>query len=230
MSDTGWGNWAQIAAQLGSGLLQSGAASKAAQQQADATQAAIAEHKRQYDLNRGDMAAYRDTGTRALGQLESDINKPTTAADVMADPGYQFGLDQGQQAIDRKIAAAGGRVSGQAIKAAARFGANYATTGYGAADQRRNDRLNRLAALAGIGQTGTAASTLAGQNSANQISGLIANQGDARAAGTMSQGNIWGNTANSIAALYGRKNNGGGSAINPSFGLPGYAIDPYGNP
>jgi hypothetical protein len=41
-------------------------------------------------------------------------------------------------------------------------------------------------------------------NSANAISGLIQNQGDTRAGGTLAQGNIWGNTANAIGALYGR--------------------------
>jgi hypothetical protein len=122
----------------------------------------------------------------------------------MQDPGYQFGMDQGQQQIDRKVAAMGGRVSGQAIKAAARFGTNYATTGYTAADQRRNDRLNRLAALAGIGQSATNASASAGSAMANNISGLVTGQGNAAGGGILAQGNIWGNTANQLAALYGR--------------------------
>ena len=228
MADMGWGDWAQIAAQLGSSALQSGAASSATDQQAAATAAAIAEQRRQYDTNRQDMEAYRTAGTNALGQLQTAINQPTTAADVMSDPGYQFGLQQGQQAIDRKIAAGGGRVSGQAIKAAARFGTNYATTGFNAADQRRNDRLNRLAALAGIGQTSTSASAAAGSNAANQISGLISRQGDASGAGTMAQGNIWGNAANSIAALYGRNRQPSGNSGNGFVNTPSYMQDPYG--
>lgn len=122
----------------------------------------------------------------------------------MSDPGYQFGLDQGQLGIDRKIAQGGGRISGAAIKAAGRFNTNYAATGYGAADQRRENRLNRLAAIARIGQTATDSTTQAGTNSANNISSTLQSQGDAASAATLARGNIWGNTANSIAALYSR--------------------------
>ncbi len=122
----------------------------------------------------------------------------------MQDPGYQFGLTQGQTALDRKIAAMGGRVSGAALKAASRYGTDYATTGYNAAYQRRQDRLNRLAALAGIGQSATGSSAQAGMNMANNVSGMLTAQGDASAASRLAQGNIWGGAANKIAALYGR--------------------------
>jgi uncharacterized membrane protein len=54
------------------------------------------------------------------------------------DPGYEFGRQQGQQAIDRKAAAAGGRISGASLKAATQFGNDYATTGYSTAYNRVN--------------------------------------------------------------------------------------------
>jgi hypothetical protein len=201
-----WSDWAKLGTTLiGSGI-QANAAGKAVDAQAQSTNAAIAEQRRQFDLQRSDSAAYRDAGVNALSQFQTLNNTPTTAADVMQDPGYQFGLDQGQQAIDRKVAAMGGRVSGQAIKAAGRFGTNYATTGYTAADQRRNDRLNRLASLAGIGQSATNASAAAGSAMANNISGLVTGQGNAAGGGIMARGNIWANTANQLAALYGRSN------------------------
>ena len=130
------------------------------------------------------------------------MNRAITAEDVMQDPGYQFGLQQGQQALDRKIAAMGGRVSGAALKAAARYGTDYASTGYNAAYQRGQDRLNRLAAIAGIGQTATQASAASGANSANAISNLISSQGNANAAATMANGNIWGNAANQLGGYY----------------------------
>lgn len=128
--------------------------------------------------------------------------RPDYAADAMRDPGYQFGLQQGQQALDRKIAAMGGRVSGASLKAAARYGTDYASTGYNAAYQRGQDRLNRLAALAGLGQTATQASTQSGANATNAISGLMTSQGDANAARAISSGNIWGNAANQLAGYY----------------------------
>lgn len=130
------------------------------------------------------------------------IDRATTPEEVMRDPGYQFGLQQGQQALDRKIAAMGGRVSGAALKAAARYGTDYASTGYNAAYQRGQDRLNRLAALAGLGQTATQASAQSGANATNAISNLMTSQGDANAARAISQGNIWGNTANQLAGYY----------------------------
>jgi small-conductance mechanosensitive channel len=98
---------------IGGALISSKSASKAASAQSGATDAAIAEQRRQYDLTREDFAPYRAAGTQALGQLQTDINRMPTSAEVMSEPGYQFGRQQGQQAIDRKIAAGGGRVSGQ---------------------------------------------------------------------------------------------------------------------
>lgn len=200
----GLGDWALIGSSLIGGALQSSAAKSAAQTQANATNAATAAQQAQADRAYADQAPYRAAGNSALGQLQAGLSTPTTAADVMADPGYQFGLDQGQQAIDRKIAAGGGRVSGQAIKAAARFGTNYASTGYSAANQRREDRLARLQTLAGLGQSATSSSAASGANAANQISSLTSAQGNATGAGQISQGNIWADTGNQIAALYRR--------------------------
>jgi hypothetical protein len=141
--------------------------------------------------------------------------KPLTQGEVQLDPGYEFGRQQGQQGIDRKTAAAGGRISGASLKAAAQYGNDYATTKYGDAynrvNQARSDRLNRLAALAGIGQTATQQVGQAGQNSANNISAMTTAQGNANGAATIAQGNIWGGAGNQLAALYGR--GGGGSGF-----------------
>lgn len=156
----------------------------------------------------------RSLGTPTQASTDSEFGsyaKPLTADQVQLDPGYQFGQQQGQQAIDRKTAAAGGRISGASLKAAAQFGTDYATTGYSTAynrvNQARSDRLNRLAALANIGQTATQQTGNAGTNSANQISALTSAQGNATGASQVAQGNIWGNAGNQIAALV---NRGGG--------------------
>ena len=207
-------------------LISSNGASDAAQTQADSTAAGIGEQRRQFDLTREDYAPYREAGKRGLAQYETEINAPVTAADVMQDPGYQFGLMQGQTALDRKIAAMGGRVSGAALKAAARYGTDYATTGYNAAYQRRQDRLNRLAALAGIGQSATGASANAGMNMANNVSGMLTAQGDASGAARLAQGNIWGGAANQLAALYGRTQKTT-QPVNNWAGWGGDATDPW---
>lgn len=209
-----WAAAAAAAGAIGGALISSNAAKSAANKQAGATNAALSEQQREFDLNQANQQPYLDAGKAALGQYQTEINKPTTAADVMAsDPGYQFGLDQGMTALDRKIAAMGGRVSGAALKAADQYGTNYATTGYSAAYQRSQDRLNRLAALAGINQTNPSLglSAQSGQTSANAISNLLTSQGDATAASRLAQGGIWGSAGNQLAALASRYNT-------PSYG------------
>ncbi len=182
------------------GFLQDKAAKRADATQRYATDAEIAENRRQYDTTRADYAPYREQGINALQQLAGDINTPVTAQDVMADPGYQFGLTQGQTALDRKIAASGGRVSGAALKAASRYGTDYASSGFNSAYQRKQDRLNRLAAIAGIGQTSTAGTAAAGQAATNNIGRALSSQGDATAASQIARGNIWANTTNKLVS------------------------------
>lgn len=214
--------WVAGAAIVGS-VITAGAAGDAADSQAEGTAAGIAEQRRQYDLTRSDFAPYRQAGANALGQFAQESNQMPSASDVMSDPGYQFGMQQGQQALDRKASAMGGRVSGAALKSAARFGTNYASTGYGAAYQRRQDRLNRLAALAGIGQTATGASAAAGTAAAENISGLMERGGDNQGSARLARGTVWGNAGNQLSALYGR----GGSA---GSSTPYRSGDPYSNP
>ncbi len=151
------------------------------------------------------------------GGLTHDVS----GAEVMNDPGYAFGLQQGEQAIARRAAASGGRLSGAQLKAAGRFGTDYASTKYGEAYQRRQDRLNRLQALAGIGQTSTNASAAAGQNSTNAITGLLSNQGDTNAANRLNQGNIWSDTVNQFGALYGRNQRRPTQQYTPYDSIPG---------
>jgi hypothetical protein len=216
-----------IGASLLSSAIQSDSSNSAAYDQRLASDKSLALQREMADRAYNDQAPYRAQGVNALSQLASGINTPTSAADVMADPGYQFGLDQGQQAIDRKIAAGGGRVSGQAIKAAARFGVGAATAGYGAADQRRENRLARLQTLAGLGQSATSTSGQTGMQYGANAGNTMVNQGDNAGAGRLAQGNVWGNTVNQIGALYGRGGsaNSFGGASSGGFGS-GYG---YGN-
>ena len=179
------------------------ASRSASNTQADTTREGIGEQRRQFDLTREDYAPWREAGKNALATIMSDINNPVTASDVMQDPGYQFGLTQGQNALDRKFAAAGGRVSGAAMKSASRYGTDYASTGYNAAYQRRQDSLNRLASVAGLGQTATAGSAAAGAGAANAISAMTTAQGNAAGAARLAQGSIWSNAASKLGSYYG---------------------------
>lgn len=189
-------------------------ASRSARKAADAQQAgadeAVAEQRRQYDLTREDFAPYRAAGQNALQQLISRMDQPTTREDVMQDPGYQFGMDQGLQALARRQAAMGGRVSGQAMKAATRFGTDYGASGYNQAYQRRQDTLNRLGSIAGAGQTATGTGAQMGGQQSNAISNLMMQRGENQGAYRMAQGNIWGNAMGDAQARFMRLFGGGG--------------------
>jgi hypothetical protein len=104
-------------------------------------------------------------------------------------------------------------VSGASLKAAQRFGADYASTGYNSAYQRRQDRENRLAELAGIGQTSTSASAQAGSAAANNISSMTMRQGENSGEARLAQGNIWTNALNQAGAAWQRRT--------PSYGTTG---------
>lgn len=62
---------------------------------------------------------------------------PTQANDVLTEPGYQFGLDQGEQALTQNRAASGLLNTGSTLKDILAFGNNYATGQYNNVDQRR---------------------------------------------------------------------------------------------
>lgn len=228
---TFWVAGAAVVGTIGGAIISSKSASKAADQQAQGTSDAIAENRRQFDITQANQAPYLAAGKVALGQLAAENDVPLDQSAIQMDPGYQFGLRQGQQAIDRQTAAAGGRISGAALKAAAQYGTDYATTGYNAAyaraNQARTDRLNRLAALAGVGQTATQNVGALGANTAGANSALMVAAGNNAGAATMAQGNIWANTTNQLAALYGRgasPGNGYTSANRYSGGNDGWTL------
>lgn len=203
------------AAVVGGAVIGGVATNRAANKQAEGTDKALNEQARQFDITQANQAPYLEAGKAALGKLAAENDTPLDQSTIQLDPGYQFGLKQGQQAIDRQTAAAGGRISGAALKAAAQYGTDYATTGYSAAytraNQARADRLNRLAALAGVGQTATQSVDAAGASKANATSALMTAAGNNAGAATLAQANIWGNATNQLAALYGRKTAGSGS-------------------
>lgn len=181
---------------------QSDAVSNASNTQAQSTQAALAEQRAAREQAQRNMQPFIDTAHRLLPVYEGEISKPTSSADVMAQPGYQFGLEQGQQAIDRRRAAGGGRSGGAAYKEAARYATNYATTKYGEANSIREARLARLGQLAGMAPITAASNT--NQQYASTIGGLLTNQGDATAAGQLARGNIYGGAINQLGAQLNR--------------------------
>lgn len=130
-----------------------------------------------------------NTGTAGYGSLTS----PFTASDFTADPGYQFRLQQGQQALDRSLAAQGQTFSGGAMKAAQDYG-------QGLANQTYNDAFNRnlqqkqatygmLSGQAGQGQQAAGQLGAIGAGYAGNMANLYGNQGNINAQGNQAAQN-----------------------------------------
>jgi hypothetical protein len=158
-------------ASLLSGFMGNSAAKKAAEAQARATQQAIDTQNQMFRTIGEKQEPFRQEGLNAL----RDINNPEA---FQASPGYQFSVDQGQQAIERSAAARGGLNSGNMLAELSRYGTGVANQEYGNWWDRTMQRV-------GVGQSATNALSGAGQASANNISNALIGGGNARASGIM---------------------------------------------
>jgi hypothetical protein len=177
------------------GVMGADAAEDAANSQANSAANATAEQRRQFDLAREDLAPYRETGGLALNRLAqlTGLKPGETPAQYQAqDPGYQFRLDEGNKAIQNSALARGGAFSGRAAKDLMRFNQGQASQEYG-------QSYNRLASLAGVGQTATNSGNELGANYANNAASNMIGAGNARASGYIGQANaISGGIGNAI--------------------------------
>ena len=154
----------------GSALLGASASKSAANTQAASADRSIDLQREMFNKQLELQQPFQEAGVNALNRMRS--------GDVMGmmDPSYQFRLGEGIKALDRQAAARGGLISGGALKAAQRYGQEFASNEFGNA-------YNRIASMAGLGQTATGAqSTAAGQFGAN-AGNLMTGAGAARASG-----------------------------------------------
>lgn len=153
------------------------------------------------------------------GQLTKgyqDFQAPTGVTE-QNDPGYQFRLQQGMEALQNSAAAKGGLLSGGTAKAINDYAQNSASNEYGNVYNRaaqtyltnqgnfntNNSNLyNRLSGLAGQGlqaggtlggllQSGAGNINSINQAATNAITGQQNNQGAAQASGIMGGANAW---------------------------------------
>lgn len=156
-------------------------------------------------------AVSASSGTPAIidsnyGSLLKPFSQNDLNNDVVYNTGLQFGLDQGNQAIDRRAAASGGWDSGATLKALAKYANDYGTTKAAGAQQRfMGDKEFTYNSLGGIANRGVQATGLAsgvGTSTANNISSSLSDIGNANAAGTIGAANayngIFGGIANQI--------------------------------
>jgi hypothetical protein len=202
------------AATIGGALIASHGASKAADAQTQAADQANALQKYMFDTTNANQQPWRDIGKAAIGQLTA-FTQPgfDVSSWLKAQPGYQFGIDEGSNTIQRSAAAGGSLNSGGTLKALDRFGQNYASG-------QLNNAFNRLATLAGFGQVGNQQTAQAGQNYANQAGDNMLSAGRAQAQGAFNQSQIGsgllGNLAGIGTNLLGQYNPYAGATALPS--------------
>lgn len=144
-----------------------------------------------------------------------------TGQDLKTDPGYQFGLDQGTQGIDRAQASRGNFLSGAAIKEATRFNEDYAGTKFnegfnraqstwntnlGAYNDNRNRVFNFLNGVSTLGQNSAAGTGAAAIQVGNNIGSNALASGNAQAAAGIASGNALQSGINSAVNSYNSNN------------------------
>jgi len=98
------------------------------------------------------------------------------------EPGYQFRFEEGMRALDRGAAARGGLLSGGYGRKAIRYGQGFASNEY-------TNVYNRIANIAGMGQTANSQSGNYALQAGFGMGNAAANQGYANAYGTQLQSN-----------------------------------------
>lgn len=141
---------------------------------------------------------------RRYGQKVADFQKeqaaanaPTTTAAApdfsafYASPDYKFALDEGMRGTEQVLAKRGLTGSGAELKALTRFGQGLAT-------QHLGNYTNRLASLAGVGQSATQQLGSLGVATGQGIGAAQQNAADARASSYLNTGAAVNNVANTF--------------------------------
>jgi len=227
------------------GLFGANASSKASQQYIDALKQAQGSLTDTENKGLANFQPYLSAGSGATGMLSDMLKTPgqglltpwtntfqaPTAEQAAQTPGYQFQLEQGNNAIQNSAAARGGLLSGGTLADMNKFSQGLASENYqntfsnsltqyqNAYQSFLNNQNNTYSRLMGLSNNGLSASNSAGNlisGIGGDIASLYGQQGAARAQGTIGSANslvgmIPGLTGNLSDILNILKGNGGGS-------------------
>lgn len=222
---TGAAIGAGIGGMVGGSMNQASAARQAASAQQAAASEATGLQRDIFNTINTQQAPYRGAGYGALNTLQSMLpgqyqqydaqGNPTTMAtgsgqltrmftpaDLTANlaPNYEFMRQQGLGAV-RQTANVGGGGS-NVLKSGITFAENYAKNAYQDAlnnwRAQQGDIYNRLAGIAGIGQTGQGQVNQAGTNFANAAGQLGVGSATAYGAGQVGSANAYANIGNNF--------------------------------
>lgn len=180
---------------------QEDAANTAANAQTQSSAAGIAEQRRQFDSIRELLNPYVDAGSGALtGQkdligLNGNAAQQSAIDAIKGGPEFQTLLKQGENSILQNASATGGLRGGNTQRALEQFSPQLLS-------QLIQQRFANLGGITSIGQNAAAGTGNAGMNSANQITGLLQQQGAAQAGAALASGQAqaqaWGGVGHSI--------------------------------
>lgn len=163
-------------------------AARAAQQAAEISQ-------RQYEQSRLDQLPFIQAGYSALNQLQA-LNRGDFSS-FTESPDYKFARDQGIKALDRSAAARGTQFSGGQLAALAQHAAGLASQNY-------SNYYNRIAQLAGLGQSAAAGVGNQGMAFAAQAGAALQNAGNALADARIAQGSTYQQLGDRLGQAFGR--------------------------
>ena len=210
-------------AQAGAGLqaaeLQTQAGTQAAELQAQSSREALDFQQQMFSTQQENFAPWLQAGQGAIGDLSGLLGiggqggdgsllqpfgrefVPPTGATMQNDPGFQFRLQEGLDALQNSAAARGGLLTGATGEALTRYAQDYASgeygnvynralteyqTAYNAFQQGQANQFNRLASVSGLGQTAAGQLGGLGQYAAGNIGNLL--MGSARNVGNILMG------------------------------------------
>lgn len=204
--------WVIGGAILGSAVLGGAAASEQAGAAEQASSEELAFRREMWEADQARQEPYMEAGRSALAQMAGG------QIDIAQDPGYQFRVAEGEKMLERQLAGmGGGATSGRGMMEAVRRGQEMGSQEYGAA-------YNRLASMAGLGQTAGAQLGQTGAQATPGIAGAISGgiMGPAQAQSSMYSG--LGDLAMQGANIY-QQQNYLSSMAQPSM-VPGDAYMP----
>jgi hypothetical protein len=241
--------WVAGAVVVGAAI-NSNAMSNASSSAANSAANANATNWNMYNQNVARMDPYVQAGAGSANALAAwnapggQGSQQFNYQDYMNTPGYQFQLQQGQQALDRSLGSRGVGVGTGEMQAQQQYGqglaSQYYQQAFGNFQTSQTNRFNQLAsvagmgenAAAGVGNNGLQTANISGQNSMNAAGGQIA--------ASNSQANNLTGSINSLSNYYqmqqlmgnGNNQNGGGGTGGMSSGAGGAqgASDYWGNP
>lgn len=188
---------------VGSAVISSKAAGKAADVQATAAERTAQLQESQFAQTREDLAPWRETGAQALGQYAGLLGVGDEAPDTAAMqtaleqyPGYQFALSQGAEAVSKFAGSQGLLQSGQNLKSLTEYGQGIGASNF-------ENYMNRLQGLAGTGQQAVVQTGQFGAQAVQQQGLAGERAGAARATGYIQQADILGGALEGLANIGG---------------------------